>query len=288
MGGIEITKLSIAYDVIRWEEKSILEAAKKKGVEINPIECKRRFFDLDERLDKEFGEIILQRCVSYYRNLHLTGLFEMKGSRVINRLEDSIICGNKLFTALTLKAGGVKTPKAVFSTNIEGALKSIEKTGYPSILKPTVGSWGKLMALLKDESAAEEFIEHRENMHPSYQQYYIEEKVKRPPRDIRSFVIGDKVIAAIYREAAPGVWRTNTARGGKASNCPITKELEEISLKAVSTIGEGIYGVDCMETEEGLIVHEINSTTEFRNSVPVTGIDIPGLIVDYLVKLSKE
>ena len=123
----------------------------------------------------------------------------MKGSRVINRLEDSIICGNKLFTALTLKAGGVKTPKAVFSTNIEGALKSIEKTGYPSILKPTVGSWGKLMALLKDESAAEEFIEHRENMHPSYQQYYIEEKVKRPPRDIRSFLIWDKVIAAIYR-----------------------------------------------------------------------------------------
>ena len=70
-------------------------------------------------------------------------------------------------------------------------------------------------------------------------------------------------------------------------NCPITTDLEEICLKAARAIGDGIYGVDCMETSEGLVVHEVNNTTEFRNSVPVTGVDIPGKIIEYLVDQLK-
>ncbi len=281
-------KFSIAYDVVRVEERSIVEAAGRKGAEVKLVDCKDRFFDLAEDLNGTFGGPVLQRCVSYYRNIHLTGLFEMKGLKVVNGFDEALICGNKLLCSLALMKAGIKTPRTMFSSSLEGALASLEKLGYPAVLKPTVGSWGKLMALMKDRQSAEEILEHREQMHPSYQVYYVQENVKRPPRDIRSFVVGDRVVAAIYREAAAGEWRTNTARGGKAVNCPVTSELEEISLRAVKAVGEGVFGVDCMETDDGLLVHEVNSTTEFRNSVPATGVDIPGAIVDYLVELSRH
>ena len=124
-------------------------------------------------------------------------------------------------------------------------------------------------------------------MYPLYQVHYIQKKVDRPPRDIRTFVVGDTVIAAIYRTSSDS-WRTNTSRGAKAVNCPITSELEDLSLRAAKTVGgKGIFGVDLMETPNGMVVHEINNTTEFRNSVPVTGVDIPGAIVDYLVSLTR-
>ncbi len=122
-------------------------------------------------------------------------------------------------------------------------------------------------------------------MFPIYQNYYIQEKVKRPPRDIRAFVIGDKVVAAIYRISAEGVWKTNTARGGRAENYPVTNELEDLCLRAATAMGEGLFGVDLMESPDGLLVHEVNNTIEFRNTVPITGVDIPSLMLDYLIDL---
>jgi [lysine-biosynthesis-protein LysW]--L-2-aminoadipate ligase len=170
----------------------------------------------------------------------------------------------------------------------ETSLKALEELGYPAVLKPTIGSWGRLIALLKDSESTESILEDREHMFPIYQQYYIQEKVERPPRDIRAFVIGDKVVAAIYRISPDGVWKTNTATGGRAENCPVTPELEDICLKASAAMGKGLFGVDLMESPDGLVVHEVNNTIEFRNSVPVTGVDIPGLMLEYLVSLKNS
>ncbi len=155
-------------------------------------------------------------------------------------------------------------------------------------MKPVVGSWGRLAALLKDKETAASIIEDREVMFPLYQVYYLQEFVKRPPRDIRSFVIGDQTVAAIYRVSGQGDWRTNTARGGRAEKCPISGELDDLSQKAARAVGGEIVGVDLMESEIGLLVHEVNNTTEFKNTVPATGIDIPALIVDYLNSSSKK
>ena len=166
-------------------------------------------------------------------------------------------------------------------------MRALGELGYPAVLKPAVGSWGRLAALLKDEDFARAIIEDREYMHPSYQVYYLQEYVKRPPRDIRTFVIGDRTVAAIYRTSA-GDWRTNTARGGKAEPCKITKEIDDISVKAAKAVEGRFVGVDLMESKDGLVCHEVNNTTEFKNSVPATGIDIPGLAVDYLASLDKR
>ncbi|MCP8308742.1 MAG: lysine biosynthesis protein LysX [archaeon] len=277
----------MVYDYIRWEEKAIADAAKKRGVNLKLIDSKDVSLLLDSNYEEEFGNVVLQRCLSYFRSLHLTAALEAKGISVINNFKVALTAGNKLLTTLALINAGIPTPRTALSFTSESAIKSLEKLGYPSVLKPTIGSWGRLVALLKDRDSAEAIFEDREHMFPLYQVYYIQEYVKRPPRDIRSIVIDDKVVAAIYRVSLSGNWKTNMALGAKAENCPITKELEDICVKASKAVGGGILGVDCMESPNGLLVHEVNNTTEFKNTVPTTGVDIPGLIIDYLVKYRK-
>jgi [lysine-biosynthesis-protein LysW]--L-2-aminoadipate ligase len=280
--------IGLLYDMIRWEEKALIKAANDKGIHITPIDTDNIFLSIKTDGNPDFGDIILQRCVSYYRALHLTAILQGKGKLVINPLNVALTCGNKLLTTLALTKAKVPTPKTVVAFSSESALNALDTVGYPAVLKPVTGSWGRLVALLNDKESAEAIMEDRSYMFPLYQIFYIQAKVNRPPRDIRSVVVGDKVIAAIYRYSAPGQWKTNTALGGKAVACPITSELEEVSLRAAKAVGGGVLGIDCMESPEGLLVHEINNSVEFKNTVPTTGVDIQGLIIDYAVNLAKR
>lgn len=276
--------LTILYDNIRWEEKALFEAAKKKGTNVTMLDCKALSLNLEDGRDDDTmsNSTVIQRCVSYFRSVHSTSMLEGLGYRVINSFETSNICGNKLFAHVILRKNGVKTPKAITAFSAESALSAIEKIGYPVVIKPTVGSWGRLIGLLRDRDAAEAVIESREYMFPLYRIYFFEEFVKRPPRDIRAIVIGNRVAAAIYRYSGHEEWKTNMALGGRAEPCPVTNELEDLCLKASDAVQGEIVGVDLMESDEvGLMVHEVNSTTEFKNTVRVTGVDIPMLTVEY-------
>jgi [lysine-biosynthesis-protein LysW]---L-2-aminoadipate ligase len=256
-------------------------------VRTNLVDSKDLDLDLNSKSHVIEDEVVLQRCVSYFRNVHSTAALEAAGHRVVNNFKTAWTFGNKLFGTLELVRAGIPTPRTRLAFTEEGAIKAIQNLGYPSVLKPVVGSWGRLTALMRDEEIARTILEDREYMFPLYQVYYLQEFVKRPPRDIRSFVVGGETVAAIYRVSSED-WRTNTARGGKAEPCPIGKELDDLSIKAAATTGGEVVGIDLMETEEGLVVHEVNSTTEFKNTVPATGIDIPRLIVDYLVDVQKR
>lgn len=274
------TSLTLLYDNIRWEEKAIYESARKRGIDITNVDCKDLILELDG--PSYSNKIIIQRCVSYFKSLHSTAALEGLGASVINPLNTSIVCGNKLFTHMKLKNAGIKTPKVITTFSYEAALSALDVFGYPTIIKPTIGSWGRLIALLKDKDAAKAVIEDRQHMFPLYQIYYFEEFVDRPPRDIRAIVIGDTVVAAIYRYSENSEWKTNMALGGRAESCPITKELEDICIKSTQAVGGKIVGVDLMESSrDGLLVHEVNNTTEFKNTVRVTGVPIQDMIVDY-------
>jgi [lysine-biosynthesis-protein LysW]---L-2-aminoadipate ligase len=277
------TSLTILYDNIRWEEKALFEAAKKKGTNVTMLDCKALSLKLEDKIDNILSNCtVIQRCVSYFRSIHSTSMLEGLGYRVINSFETSNICGNKLFSHVTLRKNGIKTPKAITAFSEESALSAIEEIGYPVVIKPTVGSWGRLIGLLRDKDAAEAVIESREYMFPLYRVYFFEEFVKRPPRDIRAIVIGNRVAAAIYRYSGHEEWKTNMALGGKAEPCTVTNELEDLCLKASDAVRGEIVGVDLMESDEvGLMVHEVNGTTEFKNTVRVTGVDIPALAVEY-------
>ena len=280
------TAITVLYDTIRWEEKALLEAGKKKNVDLQMLDCKKLSLDLDSEV-KDYGTV-LQRCVSYYRNLHSTAGLEGMGVNVINCLNTGIFAGNKLFTHMLLKKQGVSTPFATVSFSKEAALESLEKHGYPQIIKPTVGSWGRMVSKINDTDSAEGIIESREKMYPIYQIHYLEEFVQRPPRDIRAIVVGDKVVAAIYRSSGNGSWKTNMALGGVAEECKVSNEMEDICIKAKNAVQGQIVGVDLMESKDkGLVVHEVNNTTEFKNTVRVCEVDIPSLMLDYALESSK-
>ena len=284
------SSLSILYDNIRWEEKALYEAAKKRGILVNNINCKDLSIGLNNERESSpyLNKVIIQRCVSYFKSVHATAALEGLGAHIINPLRTATVCGNKLFAHMELQKAGIKTPNAFSAFSEESAIAALDNLGYPAVIKPTIGSWGRLIALLRDRDAANAVIEDREHMFPLYQVYYFEELVSRPPRDIRAIVIGDTVVAAIYRYSGPGEWKTNMALGGHAETCPLTNELEDICIKATKAVEGQIVGVDLMESREhGLIVHEINNTTEFRNTVRVTGVDIPGLMVDFASKIGK-
>lgn len=287
-GNNKKTSFFILYDQLRWEEKSLIEAAKKKDIKLEVINCRENSIDLDKDEFTYCDDIILQRCVSYYNNLHSTAAFEGLGAKMINSLYTAIMCGNKLFTHMELAKSGIAIPKAFCAFSNQSAMDILNKNGYPKVIKPVVGSWGRMVALLKDKEAAEAVIEDREHMYPLYHVFYFEEFVKRPPRDIRCIVVGNKVVAAIYRYSGDNEWKTNMALGGKAEACKVTNEMEDLCLKVAKTLKGEILGVDLMESDEnGLLVHEVNNTTEFKNTVRVTEIDIPSLIMDHMVNTNK-
>jgi [lysine-biosynthesis-protein LysW]--L-2-aminoadipate ligase len=238
--------------------------------------------------EKLFEEVVLQRCLSYYRSIHFTSLLENIGINVINSSKIASECGNKLLASIKLEKAQIPTPNTIVAFSIESALKALDNIGYPAVLKPIIGSWGRLVAPLRDKESAKAILEDRENMFPIYQIYYIQEMIRRPSRDIRCFVIGNSVVAAIYRYAPEDDWRTNTARGGHVESCKVTNNMEELALRATKIFGEGVYGVDMMESDNGLTIHEVNYNTEFRNSVPATGVDIPGLILDFAIQKMRR
>lgn len=279
--------IAMIYTRVRWEEKAILREIRKRDISVTPIKLTEHFFNLTKF--SVGHDIYLQRTISYFAGLYSTAILEAAGARVVNSYKVSAICGNKLLTTLKLLQHNVPTPKTIVAFSVETALEAVKRLGYPSILKPIYGSWGRLVAPLNDPQSAKAIFENRTVMHPLYQIYYIQEYIKRPSRDIRAFVIGDEVPVAIYRVSKKGEWRTNTSLGGKALPCPVTEELRELCLKAAEAVGGGILGIDLMEDrEKGLVVHEVNHVIEFRNTVPVTGVNIPAYIVDYLVEVAKS
>jgi [lysine-biosynthesis-protein LysW]--L-2-aminoadipate ligase len=279
------TTITALYDTIRLEEKLLIESAKKNDIDLEMIDCKKMFVDLNDK--KNFDGPVLQRCVSYYRNLHSTAAIEGQGTKVVNCLHTGIFAGNKLFTHMLLQKIGVPTPDATVAFSKDSALEALDKNGFPKIIKPTVGSWGRMVSKINDMDSAEGIIDGREAMYPIHQVHFLEEFVERPPRDIRVIVIGDNVAAAIYRNSGDGNWKTNTHLGGSAEICEITNELEDICIKAKDAVQGDIVGIDLMESnEKGMVVHEINNTTEFRNVVRVTGVDIPKLMLEYVKGLA--
>jgi [lysine-biosynthesis-protein LysW]--L-2-aminoadipate ligase len=285
-----LSDICIIYDRVRWEEKELYEKAIKLGHTSKMVDAKTLAISThDGTMASNFGDIVLQRCVSHYRGLYLTACLEFLGSKVINAYSTAEICGNKLLTSIYLAKYKIPTPTTHFAFGPEVAADVADKLGYPIVLKPIVGSWGRMVIPVKDRDVMESMIEMREEMpNPLSKIYYIQDYIDRPPRDIRTIVVGDRVVTAIYRYSAEGEWRTNIARGGKAELCPITKELEDICVRASKAVGSGILGVDLMEDKkDGLVVHEVNNTVEFKGASTVSEKDIAAEIINYTAKVAK-
>ncbi len=294
--------ISIVFDRLRWEEKELLDKALKLGYNAKLIDAKDLVFNTNAVMKRrihldangmlngiDFGGVVIQRCISHYRGLYITACLESLAIPTINRYSVAETCGNKLLCSLALARYNVPTPSTYFAFSAEKAIEIANNLGYPIVFKPIVGSWGRLVIPVKDREMMESIVEMREETpNPLSKIYYLQEYIRRPPRDIRAIVVGDRVITAVYRYAAEGEWKTNIARGGKAEPCPISKELEDTCLRAAEAVGGGVLGIDLMEDEaRGLLVHEVNNTVEFRGAASVSSIDIAQEIVSYAMKVVR-
>lgn len=277
-------KIGFLYTRLRVEEKHLLEELEKRpGVDVVRINDGERFFDIAQA--PETVDALLERSISYSRGVYISKIFQANGVRVVNTPEVAERCGDKYITSQILTSVGIATPKVYMAFDEESALQAVEAMGYPCVLKPVVGSWGRLLAKVDSRSMAESLIEHKASLGVHHQVFYIQEYINKPGRDIRAFVIGDEPICAIYR--ASENWITNTARGGQASNCPLTPELTDICRKTAQAMGGGLLAVDVFETDSGYTINEVNHTMEFRNSIATTGVNIPARMIDYVIQQAR-
>jgi len=278
-------RVGVLLSRVRVEEKLLLAELESRGVETKVIDDRELVLAVEQR--PELGvDVILERCIQHGTALYALSVFDAWGVPTVNRYEVAEICGNKLLTTMRLIRDGVPSPRTRVAFTPESALVAIEELGYPVVLKPLIGSWGRLISKVNDREAAEAIVEHKDVLgNYLHSIYYIQEYIQKPGRDIRAFVVGSETIAAIYR--ASEHWITNTARGGRASNCPVTPELDALCVRAARAVGGGVVAIDLLEAPEGLLVNEVNYTMEFRNSIDTTGVNIPAKIVDYVLEVAR-
>ena len=281
-----MSKVCIVFDRLRTEEKMLQKEASILGYDTVMLDAKITQINTDsKRTDHDLGDVVLERCISYFRGLHFTAGLEFMDIPVLNRFDVASVCGNKMFMTLLLKKNNVPTPKTYFSFSAKSAAENLDAVGYPLVIKPVIGSWGRGVMPIKDKDTMDAVSEIRAITDgPHDRIYYLQELVKRPPRDIRVITIGDQAVAAMYRESSGG-FKTNIALGANPELCEITKEMEDMAAKASRAMGGGILGIDMMEdVERGLVVHEVNNTVEFKGLARVTERNIPREIIEFAIR----
>ncbi len=279
--------IALVYDIARWEERAILEAARKRSIRVELLHLEVQPLTINGEPPLEV-EVFLQRSLSHANAITSTIALESMGLRVVNNSRAIAVAHDKLWTLALLSKSGIPTPRTIVAFSDKPAMKVAKTLGYPVVVKPINGSWGRLVSLAEDEETLRVILEHRVYMNnPFLKVHLLQEFVRKPNRDIRVFVVGDEVPVAIYRVSEH--WITNTARGGRAQPAPIDEELRELSLKTAKIIGVEIGGLDIFEDpERGYLVNEVNAVPDFRNTVVVTGYDLPGKIVEYLVSTTRR
>ncbi len=279
--------IGILVGRMRVEEKLLVQEIERRGLTYELIYDNELILDTTQAEAWHRFDVILERCVSHSRALTALAFFEMIGVPTVNTHAVAEICGDKIRTSLALDHAGVPQPRWRVAFTPESALHAIEEMGYPVVLKPATGSWGRLMARVNDRYTAEAILEHKRTLGGvQHSIFYIQEYIEKPGRDIRAFVVGDETICAIERRSDH--WITNTARGGTAANFPVTPELNDLCVRAAHAVGGGVVAIDVFESERGLLVNEVNYTMEFRNSIVPTGVNIPARVIEYVVDVARE
>lgn len=283
-------RIAMLYTRLRTEERMLLDAFEAIGttgdsgaIVVEPIDVRTVVFDPEDAEGWARFDAVLDRSVSLTASLTAVRILEGYGVRCINPASVIEACSDKLATTIVLSRAGVPSPRVRVATSPEAGLEAVEAIGYPAVLKPTVGSWGRLMARVNDRDAAEAVLEHRDTLGSAAQKvFYVQEHIDKPGRDLRVFVVGGVPIAAIARSSAH--WVTNTARGASAVGLGLTNGMADLAARSSAAVGADLCAIDLLECpRRGLLVNEINHSMEFRNSVETTGVSIPELVARHVL-----
>jgi [lysine-biosynthesis-protein LysW]--L-2-aminoadipate ligase len=281
-------RIGVLYSRVRVEEKWIFAALEQRGIDYERLDDRKVFFDLDHPGDWKQYDAVLERSISYSSGLNILRILNAWGIPTVNTARVAEACGDKLATSAALAKANLPQPRNLVAFSTEAALEAIETIGYPVVIKPVVGSWGRLLAKINDRDAAEAVLEHKSVLGSvSHSIFYIQEYIPKPDRDIRVFVMGEEAVTAIYRKSPH--WITNTARGGEGEVCKLTPELTDICINAARAVGGGVLAIDILEhPQRGYLINEINHTMEFHTLMPITNVDVAGMMVEYLLKVARR
>ncbi|MCL4742122.1 MAG: lysine biosynthesis protein LysX [Phycisphaerales bacterium] len=277
-------RIGLLHSRVRVEERLLIEEFQRRAVDLELLDVRSLVWDLEDADSWTRFDVVVDRCISQTQAAAAVRIVESYGVPCVNPARVIDVCGDKLATTLALARAGVPSPRTMVAVDCESALRAVDAIGYPAVLKPTVGSWGRLLARVSDRDAAEAVIEHKATLGgPQHGVFYVQEYVRKPQRDLRVFVVGDRAICGIVRHSAH--WITNTARGGRAEALRMTDEVEDVCVRAARAVGGGVLAIDLLECpDRGLLVSEVNHTMEFRNSIEPTGVDIPGRMIDFVLE----
>ena len=276
--------VGLLYSRIRRDEKLLLSELRDRGHDVTKIDVRREQFNISaapavfDDLD-----VVLDRCLATSRSLYITRFLDAYGVPVVNSSETAQLCADKVKNSLALEAAGVPTPNTTVAFTTDAALEAIEAFGYPCVLKPVVGSWGRLMAKIDTRDAAEAILEHKATLgHYEHKVFYIQEFVEKPGRDIRVLAVDGEPVASMTRSSDH--WLTNAAKGGETAEFELDDRARELVEKASAAVGGGLLGVDLMEVGSDYTVHEVNHTVEFKalNDAVGDSVDVPNRVVDWL------
>ncbi|CAI50720.1 putative glutamate--argW ligase [Natronomonas pharaonis DSM 2160] len=274
--------VGVLYSRIRRDEKLLLSELRDRGHEVTKIDVRKERFGVHEAPAVFDGvDIVVDRCLATSRSQYITRFVDAYDVPVVNDPETAAVCADKARNSLVLAEADVPTPATEVAFTKESAMESIESFGYPCVLKPVIGSWGRLMAKIDSKDAAEAILEHKETLgHYEHKVFYIQEFVEKPGRDIRVVATDGEPIAAMARSSDH--WLTNAAQGAETEAIEITDEMADLVERASEAVGGGLLGIDLMETGDSYTVHEVNHTVEFKALNEVTDVDVPSVVVDWL------
>lgn len=265
---------------VRWEEKVILDELEARNLPYEVVDSRTLYMSLT--MHSAPWAFALNREISQTRALYAALALEGARRRVVNSARSIEVCGDKYRTALALRKAGLPTPETILALSPDAARLAAEEFGYPVVIKPLMGSWGRRVALLRDPETTDAVLDYCEAL-PTSQSHVVclQEPIDKAGRDIRVIVVGGTALGAIYRQADG--WRTNVALGAEARHCPLDEELAGLAVAAAAATGAEIAGVDLLEDPDGQrYVLEVNSGVEFRGFSSRLQVDVAGAIVDYL------
>jgi [lysine-biosynthesis-protein LysW]--L-2-aminoadipate ligase len=280
-------EVGLLYSRIRADEKLLLSELRERGHEVTKVDTREVTFDLEgPPAALSECDVVLDRCLATSRSKYATRFLDHHGVPVVNSAETAAVCSDKVETSIALAAAGVPTPETKVAFTTDAALGAIESFGYPCVLKPVVGSWGRLMAKLESRTAAEAVLEHKETLGGyEHSVFYVQQFVEKPGRDVRVLMAGGEAVAAMTRSSDH--WITNAAAGAETESFALDDEAVALAEAASDAVGGGLLGVDLMETgaeSDGTeyTVHEVNHSVEFKALNGAVEVDIPAAVVDWL------
>lgn len=281
-------RIAILASRIGADEKRLFDALDRRGVPFDHVDTRGQWFLAGQR-DLPWS-LVLNREIGQVRAAYAARCFAAAGVMVVNSADATEVCGDKWRTTMALQAAEVPIPRTALGLTPKAALAALDSIGYPTLIKPLVGSWGRLVAQLPDRTTAEGVFEYVAALSgPQSHLGYVQQLIDKPSRDIRAIVLGGDLLGAVYRTGE--LWRTNVALGAQTQPCEPTPEITKLAVDAAAAVGAEIAGVDLIEDRDGrLLVLEVNHRVEFTGFQSALGdrVDVADRIVEHLLERAER